>query len=79
MKSILSRAVLRCTCGRAHRAAVETVADIAASVVVGNKYVESFDTRRSAILGCHTGLLAFQYQPAVYNLGAHIRCMPGLR
>jgi len=46
---------------------------------MGNEYVESFDGRGTAILGCHTWLLAFQHQPAIHNLGAHIRGMPGLR
>jgi hypothetical protein len=47
--------------------------------VVGNEYVESLDRRGSAILGCNGWLLAFQYQPALRNLGAHIRGMSGLR
>lgn len=71
--------MLKCTCERAHHAAIETVADIKASVVMGNEYVESLDRRGSAILGFNRWLLAFQYQPAVHNLGAHIRGMPGLR
>ena len=79
MKSILSKAVLRCTCEKAQHAAVETVTDIGAIVVMRNEYVESFDGPGTAILGRHTWLLAFQYQPALHNLGAHIPGMPGLR
>ena len=71
--------MLRCTCERAHLAAIETVADINGSVVMGNEHVESFARRSSSILGCNPWLLAFQYQPALHNLGAHLRGMPGLR
>ena len=79
MKSILSKAVLRFICERAHHAAIEFVTDTAVSVVMGNEYVESFDGRGTAFLGCGTWLLAFQYQPAIHTFGAHIRSMPGLR
>jgi len=51
--------VLRCTCESAHHAAIETVADIKASVVMGNEYVESFDRRGSAILDVILGCWHF--------------------
>ncbi len=44
--------MLRCTCERVQRAGIESVADIAASVVMGNEYVESFDRHGTAILRC---------------------------
>lgn len=56
MKSILSRAVLRCTCERAHHAAIETVADIKPSVVMGtNMWKALIDAAvrfLDVILGC---------------------------
>ena len=71
--------MLRCTCERVHHAGIETVADIKARVVGGNEYVEILDRRGSAIFRCNGWLLAFQYQPTLHNLGAHIRGMSGLR
>src|ERR1700739_5169791 len=73
MRSISSKAVLRCTCERIQRAAIENVADSAATVIMGNEYGESSDRQGAAILGCHTWLLAFQYQPAIHHLGTHLR------
>jgi len=70
--------VLRYTCEKVQRAAIEGAADIAASVVMGNEYVESFDKHGAAILRCHIWLLAFQYQPAIHHLGTHLRGVPGL-
>ena len=67
--------VLRCTCERVQRAAIESVAD---SAVTGNEYVESFDKHGAAILRCHIWLLAFQYQPAIHHLGTDLRGVPGL-
>jgi len=78
MRSISSKAALRCTCEKVQRAAIESVADVADSVVTANEYVESFDGHGTAILRCHIWLLAFQYQPAIHHLGTHLRGMPGL-
>jgi hypothetical protein len=46
---------------------------------MGNEYVESFRERCTTILGFYTRLLAFQYEPAIHNLRAYIRGVPGLR
>jgi hypothetical protein len=43
MKSVSNKAVLRCTCERVQHAAIESAAEIAASVVMGNECVESLD------------------------------------
>jgi hypothetical protein len=69
MKSILSRAVLRCTCERAHHAAIGTVADIKPSVVMGtNMWKALID---AAVRFLDVTLVCWHFNTSPFTISEH--------